>query len=253
MSEVFGNEYAASYDALYADKDYDAECDLLVRIFTRAGRPVKTVLDLGCGTGAHSVRLAQRGLEVVGVDLSDGMLTAARRRADDAGPLGVSFVSGDIRSIRMGRQFDAVICMFAVLGYQTSDEDVAKALETVRTHLAPRGSFVFDVWYGPAVEATGPSARTKRIVTDDGVLVRSASASLEPGHICAVSYRLTRRREMTPAVTTNEMHRMRYFFEDELKRSLESSDLEYGDILAFPDTDDPVGVGSWNVLITASG
>ena len=151
MSGAFGAEYAASYDALYADKDYDAECDLLEGIFRRSGRPVGTVLDLGCGTGAHAVRLAQRGFEVVGVDLSDGMLEAARRRAEQSGSNTVSFVRGDIRSIRLDRQFDAVICMFAVLGYQTTDED-ARLIETVRTHLAPGGSFVFDVWYGPAVE-----------------------------------------------------------------------------------------------------
>ncbi len=48
-------------------------------IFTESGRPVRTVLDLGCGTGAHAVRLAQRGYEVVGVDVSEDMLRFAER------------------------------------------------------------------------------------------------------------------------------------------------------------------------------
>ena len=68
--------------------------------------------------------------------------------------------------------------MFAVLGYQTTDEDVAEALDTVRSHLAPGGPFVFDVWYGPAVEATGPTARVKVVATTDGELERQASAEL---------------------------------------------------------------------------
>jgi len=64
--EVFGLDYSDSYDDLYADKDYGAECDLLEKIFRRADRPVHTILDLGCGTGRHSVELARRGYELVG-------------------------------------------------------------------------------------------------------------------------------------------------------------------------------------------
>lgn len=254
MSSAFGDVYAAAYDSLYADKDYDAECDLLEGIFRRSGRPVRTVLDLGCGTGAHAVRLAQRGLEVVGVDLSDGMLEAARRRAEEAGSSSVSFVRGDIRSVRLDRQFDAVICMFAVLGYQTTDEDVKKAIGTVRTHLAPAGPFVFDVWYGPAVEATGPSSRSKIIVAPDGELERQASAVLQTGaHVCTVSYRLIRRRLGMPDAMTEEVHLMRYFFPDELERFLDGSGLSLYGVTPFPDTTAPLSSASWNVLATALG
>ena len=41
MTEVFGADYADSYDALYADKDYGAECDLVEEIFKRGGRPIR--------------------------------------------------------------------------------------------------------------------------------------------------------------------------------------------------------------------
>jgi SAM-dependent methyltransferase len=252
MNDVFGPDYAASYDLLYADKDYDAECDLIEGIFRHAGRPVHSVLDLGCGTGAHAARLAARGYEVVGVDLSGSMLRGARARAEASG-IEATFVEGDIRSVRLDRQFDAIICMFAVLGYQTSDDDVAAALTTVRTHLAPAGPFVFDVWYGPAVEAIGPSARTKRIDTDDGELERRASASIEPGHICTVSYRLIARRPGVPDATTDEVHRMRYFFKAELHQLLDACDLRLLDLTPFSDTGSSLSEASWNVLGSASG
>ena len=158
MTDVFGPDYAAAYDLLYAEKDYEAECDILEGIFGTTPRPVRTVLDLGCGTGALTVRLAQRGYQVVGVDLSESMLDGARERARKAGRVALDLVRDDIRTVRLDRTFDAVICMFAVLGYQTSDEGVTDSLDTVRAHLAPGGTFVFDVWYGPAVEATGPCA-----------------------------------------------------------------------------------------------
>jgi SAM-dependent methyltransferase len=254
MSAAFGVEYAASYDALYGDKDYDAECDLLEEIFRRSGRPVRTVLDLGCGTGGHAVRLAERGFDVVGVDLSDGMLEAARRRAERSGSSKVAFVRGDVRSVRLDRQFDAVICMFAVLGYQTTDEDVTRSIETVRTHLAPGGSFVFDVWYGPAVEATGPSARVKVVATADGEVERQASAVLQrESHLCTVSYRLINRRPGMAEDVTDEAHQMRYFFRDELERFLGASRLSLLDLTPFPDTTAPLSSAAWNVLATAAG
>ena len=157
MSEVFGTEYAAAYDPLYADKDYDAECDLLEREFRTRSGPVRTILDLGCGTGAHAVRLAERGYEVVGVDLSEGMLAVARRgaaglRASTTSNC-CSATSGPSGS---AGTFDAVICMFAVLGYQTTDDDVAGGPCHGPEHLRPGGRFVFDVWYGP------PSRRLAR-------------------------------------------------------------------------------------------
>lgn len=50
MPDVF-KDYATSYDSLYQDKDYEAECDFLEGIFREFNVPVKTILDLGCGTG----------------------------------------------------------------------------------------------------------------------------------------------------------------------------------------------------------
>jgi SAM-dependent methyltransferase len=253
MTEAFGPAYAGAYDALYGDKDYDAECDLLERIFRDSGRRVRTVLDLGCGTGAHAVRLAQRGYDIVGVDISEGMLDGARRRAD-AARTPVTFVRGDIRSVRLEREFDAVVCMFAVLGYQTNDADVRAALGTVRTHLVPGGPFVFDVWYGPAVEAIGPSERTKVVATAEGELERRATAVLEPeAHLCTVSYRLTERRVGIPDRVTDEAHRMRYFFADELEPFLAAAGLSLRALTPFPDVTAPLSAAEWNVLGTASG
>src|SRR6266498_3666978 len=82
MNEVFGSNYADAYDILYHDKDYAVECDLIERLFQRFGDDsIASVLDLGCGTGNHSLLLDQRGYEVVGVDRSASMLDHARRKA----------------------------------------------------------------------------------------------------------------------------------------------------------------------------
>lgn len=60
--------YADYYDVLYSDKDYGAECDFLESIFGRyCNRPVRTILDLGCGTGGHTFVLAERGYQISGL------------------------------------------------------------------------------------------------------------------------------------------------------------------------------------------
>src|SRR5262249_50342723 len=152
-SNVFGSVYAASYDVLYRDKDYLAECALLGRVFQKYGEgSIKSILDLGCGTGNHSIPLAQQGYEVVGVDRSADMIALARNKATQGRiEKSVLFHQGDLRSTDLGRRFDAVLMMFAVLGYQRENADVLAALATAHRHLRKGGLLVFDIWYGPAV------------------------------------------------------------------------------------------------------
>src|SRR5437867_13389569 len=82
MNELFGSEYADAYDVLYQDKDYLEESRLIDRLFQTYGNgAVRTVLDLGCGTGNHGLPLAQQGYEVVGVVRSAGMLESEGTKA----------------------------------------------------------------------------------------------------------------------------------------------------------------------------
>jgi len=148
MTGLFGALYAGAYDALYASKDYAGEVELLESLFaTHATRPVRSVLDLGCGTGRHAAILGSRGYRVVGVDRSNEMLAIAGRRAAGLPAGRVRFRRGDIRSIRLAERFDAVVLMFNVLGYQVTDADALRTVGTARRHLEPGGLFACDVWY----------------------------------------------------------------------------------------------------------
>jgi SAM-dependent methyltransferase len=254
---VFGQTYADQYDLLYGNKDYEAECDLIEQVFRKhAKNPVQSILDLGCGTGNHDVLLSRRGYQVTGVDISDDMLEHARKKANllvDSFSKSSNFIQGDIRNIDLGQQFDAVLMMFAVLGYQLENEDVSAALRTVRRHLRPGGVFVFDVWYGPAVLAIRPSDRVRVIPVENGQFIRAASGSLNISrHTAEVRYHVWRINGQKVVSESEETHKMRYFFPMELAYYIHQIGLEITDLTAFPSLDYPADETTWNALIVAS-
>jgi SAM-dependent methyltransferase len=250
MSQPFGPVYADTYDLLYHDKDYGAECNVIESIFRPYDNTIRSVLDLGCGTGNHAFPLAQRGYEVVGVDRSTDMLAHARRKLVNAENDGrLVFQQGDIRAVNLKRNFDAVLMMFAVLGYQLDNTEVLSALKTARRHLRSGGIFIFDVWYGPAVLHQRPSERVKVIPSPEGQILRVASGELDVRrHLCTVHFRVWRLAGGRLVAETEESHPMRYFFPLELNLFLEFSGFTPIRLGAFPEFDKDPDETSWNVL-----
>ena len=254
MTDVFGNDYSAAYDAFYRDKDYDAECDLVERIFkSYRDETTHSVLDLGCGTGNHALPLAQRGYEVVAVDRSEAMLQHAKEKLSKAPDCtSLSLIQGDIRELRLDRRFDAALMMFAVLGYQVENQGVIAALQTARRHLRVGGLFLFDVWYGPAVLAQRPTPRVRTIDVPGGQILRISSGELDSSRSsCDVSIRVLRLDGSQLIADTRESHLMRYFFPPELDLLLTNADFDLLRIGAFPDFDKEPDEQSWSVLAVA--
>jgi len=244
-AEGFGTHYASFYDALYSEKDYEGECDLIELIVHRYGDTgMNSILDLGCGTGGHSIPLSQRGYTVTGVDRSEPMLAEARRKSSPSYPL--EFVYGDLRYLKLGRQFDVVLMMFAVLGYQTNDDDLSKALNTVSNHINGGGLLIGDIWYGPAVVETQPSDRSKTVETKSGTLTRVATPTLDSVYnICTIDYQLELSGERE---SWEEQHSMRYFFSEELERHFEHAGIDLIALLPFPEIDTELSSATWNAL-----
>lgn len=103
--EFFDSE-AATYEENPFTKNTVTEVDFLLSLYPL--KPGATILDIGCGTGRHSIELAKRGYKMTGLDLSEGMLEVARKNSDD---LDIEWILADAKSFALDRIYDAAICL----------------------------------------------------------------------------------------------------------------------------------------------
>ncbi|MDB4018208.1 class I SAM-dependent methyltransferase, partial [Amylibacter sp.] len=159
----FGSLYSQYYDLLYSDKDYEGEVDYVNTLLRENSNNAKTLLDMGCGTGAHAEIFCDKGYNVHGIDLSEDMLkTAETRRKGKEEKL--TFSHSSIQDLNLNKKFDAVVSLFHVMSYQNSNNELIKAFDVARDHVKEGGIFIFDFWYGPAVLTDLPVTRVKRLV-----------------------------------------------------------------------------------------
>ena len=140
---AYGN-LAASYDRLTSDVDYGAVVDFYFEILEKEKLSLRTAVDLACGTGSVSLLLAQRGLKVTGVDMSEEMLCVAAQKAQgmDNPPF---FACQWLQELKLPRGVDLAVCALDSLDYITNPSDCALAIRRVYKALNPGGCFIFDV------------------------------------------------------------------------------------------------------------
>lgn len=250
---VFDSSYANQYDAMYGDKDYVAECDLVAAAAKANGVAINNILDIGCGTGGHSLEWARRGISCVGVDMSPSMIALAKEKVAGL-PEGApqpEWIVGDAQTFEAAGEFDAATMMFAVLGYMNSNEAVLAALRNVRRHLRPGGLFAFDCWYGPAVLGVRPEDRVRVVESAKGQTIRSASTAIDSfRHLAHVTFKLWTVEGDRYLGYAEETHDMRYFFPQELALLLDVAGFGPPVIRSFPSGGEPSD-DSWNIFCSA--
>jgi ubiquinone/menaquinone biosynthesis C-methylase UbiE len=133
---------AEYYDTMYSFKDYRSEAARVMGIARRNGRARgREWLDVPCGTGRHLEYIARR-YRCTGLDASPAMLRIARRRLPR-----VRLVRGDMRSFRLGRQFDVVTSLFSGIGHVLTVAGLRRTINTFARHLKPGGVLVVEPWF----------------------------------------------------------------------------------------------------------
>jgi SAM-dependent methyltransferase len=141
-----------AYEALYTGKSYQHEISLVDVMLDRRlgkvsvkGKP-RRVLEVGCGPGLRLSVLKQWHNKYIpeGLDNDPAMLALAKRRVP-----GVPLHQADLRDFRLDATFDAVLCLFGVIGYTHSVAEMTKALKAMHRHLVPGGVLLLEPWLSP--------------------------------------------------------------------------------------------------------
>lgn len=130
-------EVASWFHLLTSPEEYAVEAEFYSRLLARGAEiPVQSVLELGSGGGNNASHLKAR-FEMTLVDLSDEMLELSKTINPEC-----EHVQGDMRTLRLGRSFDAVFVHDAVV-YMTSKRDLRAAMDTAFEHCRPGGAALF--------------------------------------------------------------------------------------------------------------
>jgi len=134
-------DFAYVYDRLTSDVNYKTWANYIEETFERNHVKPELVLDLGCGTGSLTVELANRGYDMIGLDLSQDMLAVAAQKAGE----NVLFVNQDMCEMELFGTVGAVVSTLDCINYLPSNKSLRKAFALVQNYLDPGGLFVFDV------------------------------------------------------------------------------------------------------------
>jgi SAM-dependent methyltransferase len=132
----FYGELAAWWPLISPPEDYEEEAAEVSSLLASSSVPVREVLELGSG-GGHNAHHLKATFELTLVDLSDEMIDVSRRLNPEC-----RHEQGDMRSVRLGRSFDAVFVHDAI-DYMVTEDDLRRAIETAYAHCRPGGVAVF--------------------------------------------------------------------------------------------------------------
>jgi SAM-dependent methyltransferase len=178
------------YDLLYEamGKDYGAESAVLHDLIQSRSPGARSLLDVACGTGGH-LRHLRRWYDVTGVDVDPAMVAEARVRLPQ-----VPVLEADMRTLALGRSFDAAVCLFSSVGYLRSTEELTAAVGAMSRHLNPGGVLIVDGWVRPDAWISGGKTEVTVAASDTVHVVRMTRSrrqddrtSLEMHHLIATA------------------------------------------------------------------
>lgn len=157
--QLLHNKLAKYYDRVYSFKDYLDEAvriqNLIIKYLETGGN---TLLDIACGTGLHLKHLKD-DFSCTGVDISKAMLKIARNNAK-----GVTFKVADMKTLKLGKQFDIITCLLSSIGYAKTYSNLERTMQNFSKHLKKGGLALIEPSHAKSLYVTGEP----RITTYDG-------------------------------------------------------------------------------------
>lgn len=157
------NLFYTYYDVLFAKKDYAGETELVLNLSHRFGKHTpQHILEVGCGTGNHTIDIARRVKYVTAIDIDPHMIRKAREKIHATKANNIEILHTSIEKLKEG-PFDLAIALFNVVTYILNSTDLCLFMVGIAKHLKPGGVFVFDCWNGIAALRDPPKSKITKI------------------------------------------------------------------------------------------
>lgn len=138
------SDFAYIYDRLMYDVDYSKWADYMEAIFSYYKVKPELVCDLGCGTGSLCIEMARRNYDMIGIDISEDMLSCAIDKTKEQ-QLDILYLNQDMTRFELYGTVDAVFCLMDSVNYITDKRSVGRTFRLVKNYLNPGGLFIFDI------------------------------------------------------------------------------------------------------------
>lgn len=135
--------FAHLYDEFMDNVPYREWAERIRALISSYGENVKSVLDLGCGTGTMTELISDLGYDVMGVDISEDMLSIAQDKAYEHDK-DILYINQDMRELELLEKADVVYSVCDCINYLITDEDVIKTFKSVHDNMERNGIFIFD-------------------------------------------------------------------------------------------------------------
>ncbi len=138
------NSFADVYDIFMDNIPYDEWVMFIEKIWEKYELKPELVCEIGCGTGNITQRLANKGYDMLGIDLSEDMLMVARDKNYD-NETNIMYLMQDMRKFELFGTVDCILSICDSLNYIKTEQDLLKVFKLVDNYLHPNGLFVFDL------------------------------------------------------------------------------------------------------------
>ena len=138
MKKNIYQDSAKYYDLLVNKKEIKKEVAFLANLLKKYR--VKTLLEIGCGTGLYLIPLGKKGFEVEGLDLSENMLKEAKKKDPE-----LKLYKRNMADFKLGKKYGLVLCLSSTLLLLKNFKQIKKAIENFIDHLTPKGILLLDL------------------------------------------------------------------------------------------------------------
>ncbi len=194
-------------------------------------QPTQDILEIACGSGRLTIPLAQSGLKITGLDLSESMLAEGRKKAETLG-VKIEWIHGNACAFDLNRKFQLIFMPCNSLQHLHASEDVRMMLDSVRKHLLPGGTFACDV-FKPDLKILGRDPQSQFHVLNykgiDGAQV-SLDERTRYDDISQVAHIEWLHHDIHGALLKRNTLQMRQFFPQEIRQLFHSAGFQIREI-----------------------